>query len=209
MDGAWVDRLERRFGFLAIPGLPGLLTAMTAAAALFAASKPEFVSALALDPAALLRGQVWRVVTFLIIVPPQSSLLWMLLWLAMIFAVMSALESAWGEFKLTVFLLIGALMSTAAALLTGAPGDNGPVHLANFLAFARLAPDREVLVMFVLPVKLRWLAAVAAALTAIQLVSGDGASRARLLAGLSAYLIYFGPGHWQDIKLAWRRRGQQ
>ena len=36
---------------------------------------------------------------------------------------------------------------------------------------------------------------------------GDGASRARLLAGLSAYLLYFAPGHWQDIKFAWRRRG--
>ena len=55
MDGAWVDRLERRLGFLAVPGLPGLLTAMTAAASLLAASKPEFVSALALDPDALLR----------------------------------------------------------------------------------------------------------------------------------------------------------
>lgn len=206
MDGAWVDRLERRLGFLAVPGLPGLLTAMTAVAAMLAASKPEFVAALALDPDALLRGQIWRVATFLI-VPPQSSLLWMLLWLAMIFAVLSSLEAAWGEFKLTVFVLIGALMSTVAALLTGAPGDNGPVHLANFLAFARLAPDREVLVMFVIPVKLRWVAAVAAALTAIQLLGGDNASRARLIAGLSAYLLYFGPGHWHDLKLAWRRRG--
>jgi hypothetical protein len=206
MDGAWVDRLERRIGFLAVPGLPGLLTAMTAAAALLSASKPEFVAALALDPDALLHGQIWRVVTFLI-VPPESKLLWMLLWLAMIFAVLSALEAAWGEFKLTAFIAIGALMSTAAALLTGSVGDNGPVHLANFLAFARLAPDREVLVMFVIPVKLRWIAAVAAALTAIQLLGGDNASRARLLAGLSAYLLYFGPGHIRDIKLAWRRRG--
>lgn len=209
MDGAWVDRLERRFGFLAVPGLPGFLTAMTAGAALLSSShfgKPELVSMLALDPSALLHGHIWRAVTFLI-VPPQAGLLWMLLWLAMIFAILSALESAWGEFKLTVFIAIGALMSTAAALLTGASGDNGPVHLANFLAFARLAPEREVLVMFVFPVKLRWIAVVAAALTAIQLLGGDNASRARLLAGLSAYLLYFGPGHWLDVKLAWRRRG--
>lgn len=208
MDGAWVDRLERRFGFLAVPGLPGLMTAMTAGAALLSSIKPEFVSALALDPDALLRGQVWRVATFLI-VPPRAGLLWMLLWLAMIFACLSALEAAWGEFKLTVFIAIGAVMSTAAALATGAPGDNGPVLLSSFLAFARLAPEREVLVMFVIPVKLRWIAAVAAALTAIQLLGGDTASRARLLAGLSAYLIYFGGGHWRDLKLAWRRRGQR
>ena len=206
MDGAWVDRLERRLGFLSVPGLPGLLTAMTAAAALLAGAKPEFVAALALDPEALLRGQVWRAFTFLI-VPPAMGLLWMLLWLAMIFACLSALEAAWGEFKLTVFIVIGALMSTAAALAAGAVGDNGPVHLSSFLAFARLAPEREILVMFVFPVKLRWIAAVAAALTAIQLLGGDAASRARLLGGLSAYLLFFGPGHWQDLKLAWRRRG--
>jgi hypothetical protein len=206
MEGAWADRLEHRLGFLAVPGLPGLLTAMTAVAALLAYSKPEFVAALALDPEALRHGQLWRVATFLI-VPPESGLLWMLLWLAMIFAILSALEAAWGEFKLTLFIAIGALMSTAAALITGGAGDNGPVHLANFLAFARLAPDRQVLVLFVIPVKLRWIAAVAAALTAIQLLGGDNASRARLLAGLSAYLVYFGPGHGHDIKMAWRRRG--
>jgi len=206
MDGAWVDRLERRLGFLAVPGLPGFLTAMTAGAAALAAAKPEFVSALALDPDALLRGQVWRSLTFLV-VPPQSSLLWMLLWLALIYACLSALESAWGDFKLTVFVAIGAVASTAAALTTGAIGDNGPIHLASFLAFARLAPEREVLFMFVIPVKLRWIAAAAAALTVIQLAAGDYATRARLLAGLSAYLLYFGPGHWQDIKFAWRRRG--
>jgi hypothetical protein len=206
MDGAWVDRLERRLGFLAVPGLPGLLTAMTAVSAVLASLKPEFVAMLSLDPDALRHGQVWRAITFLI-VPPESSWLWMLLWLAMIFACLSALEAAWGEFKLTVFVGIGAVMSTIAALSTGAIGDNGPVHLSSFLAFARLAPEREVLVMFVLPVKLRWIAAVAAALTAIQLLAGDNASRARLLAGLSAYLLYFGPGHWQDLKFAWRRRG--
>ncbi|UPT72974.1 MAG: hypothetical protein M0D55_13805 [Elusimicrobiota bacterium] len=207
MDGAWVDRLERRFGFLAVPGLPGLLTGMTALAALLAAAKGQaFIARLALDPEALAAGQVWRVATFLI-VPPTAGLLWMLLWLAMIFACLSALEAAWGEFKLTVFVAIGAAMSTLAALATGVAGDNGPVHLASFLAFARLAPEREVLVMFVFPVQLRWVAAVAAALTAIQLLTGDMGSRARLLAGLSAYLVYFGAGHLADVRQAWRRRG--
>ena len=206
MDGAWVDRLERRLGFLSVPGLPGFLTAMTAGTALLAAEKPEFVSALALDPGALARGHIWRVLTFLV-VPPQASLIWMLLWLAMIYACLSALESAWGEFKLTVYLAIGALASTAAALTTGAVGDNGAVHLASFLAFARLAPEREVLLMFIIPVKLRWVALLAALLTILQLATGDTATRARLLAGLSAYLLYFGPGHWQDLKFAWRRRG--
>lgn len=201
-----MDRLERRLGFISIPGLPGFLTALTACSALLAGAKPEFVSALSLDPVALAHGQIWRVLTFLI-VPPESGLLWMLLWLALIYSCLSALENTWGEFKLTVYIAIGALASTAAALATASVGDNGAVHLASFLAFARLAPDREVLIMFVIPLKLRWVAAFAAALTAIQLASGDMATRARLLAGLSAYLLYFGPGHWQDLKLAWRRRG--
>ena len=207
MDGAWVDRLERRLGFLALPGLPLYLTSLMAAAAALVGSKPEFVERLALDPHLLMRGEWWRPLTFLI-VPPSYGFLWLVLWLMLVYACLASLEAAWGDFKLTVYILIGAFASTAAALATGAPGDNGAVHLSSFLAFARLAPEREVLVFFVIPVKLRWVAAFAAAVVFVQLAGGDTDSRARLLAGLSAYLLYFAPGHWRELQLAWRRRGR-
>lgn len=205
MDGAWVDRLEKRLGFLAAPGLPVFITGMTVACALLASFKPEFAGALTLEPDDLLRGQVWRAVSFMF-VPPPGGALWLILWIALLYAILQALESAWGDFKITVYLFIGMLATAAGALAVGVGFDNSVVMLGAFLAFARLLPDRELLVMFVLPVKLRWLAALTAFWVALQFALGGLPSRVQLFTGLLPYFLFFGEGHYRDLRLAWRRR---
>lgn len=206
MGGHWVDKLEPRLGWLAVPGLPLYLAGMTAAVAVLSALKPEFPGALVLEPTLLLRGQVWRALTFLV-VPPPAGPLWLLLWLALLYSCLSALEAAWGEFKLTAFVLLGALCTTAGSLAAGSRFDPTMVHLSTFLAFARLMPDREVLIMFVLPVKVRWLAALAALLVAVEFVTEGAPGKVYLASGLANYFLFFGRGHWLDLKQAWRRRG--
>lgn len=205
MDGAWVDRLEKRLGFLAAPDLPLFITGMTVMCALLAAFKPEFVMALSLDPSELLRGQVWRIITFML-VPPPAGPLWLILWIAMLYAILQALESAWGDFKITVFLALGMIFTAAGSLAVGMEFGNSVVMLGAFLAFARLLPDREVLVMFILPVKLRWLAALTALWVGLEFATNGLAGRVQLLAGLLPYFLFFGEGHYRDLKHAWRRR---
>lgn len=204
MDGAWVDKLERRFGFLAAPGLPTFVVGMTAVVAVLRELKPEFVGLLALDPAGLARGQAWRAVSFLLVPPPVGAL-WLVFWLLMEYAVLNALEAAWGEFKLTVFIALGVLATGLGAVGVGAEYGNSVLVLAAFLAFARLMPDREVLVMFVLPVKLRWLAALSGLWAAVEFLTAPLPGKVQLAAGLAPYLLFFGPGHWQDLRFAWRR----
>ena len=204
MDGAWVDRLERRFGAFALPDLPLFVAGMTAAVGLLGLFKPEFADLLVLDPGLVLRGQAWRALSFLI-VPPPTGPLWLAFWVILLYWCLQALESAWGDFKFTVFLAVGTLTTVLGALATGAPFGNSMVILAAFLAFARLMPDRELLVMFVLPVKLRWLAALAAVWVALALATGSGADRVEIVSGLAPYLLFFGPGHWRDARWAWRR----
>lgn len=204
MDGAWVDKLERRFGFLAAPGLPTFVVGMTAAVGLLRELKPEFAGLLGLDPLMLARGQVWRAFTFLVVPPPVGAL-WLLLWLAMEYAVLQALDAAWGEFKLTVFLALGVVLTGLGAIGVGLEFGNSVLVLAAFLAFARLMPDREVLVMFVLPVKLRWLAALSGVWAALEFFTTSLPGKVQLAAGLAPYLLFFGAGHWQDIRFAWRR----
>jgi membrane associated rhomboid family serine protease len=208
MDGAWVDRLERRFGFLAAPGLPGFIAGMTVLVAVLGQIKPEFVDALALDPFALARGQVWRAVTFLF-TPPLMSLLWLIMWIAMLYMILQALERAWGAFKFTVFLLIGVLATAAGSVAVGAPFDNSIVILAAFLAFARLLPDREMLIMFVLPVKMRWLAGLSALWIAVEFLTTGLSTRVWLACGLLPYLLFFGDGHRRDLSQSWRRWRQE
>lgn len=204
MEGDWIDKLERRFGYLAAPGLPGFLVGMTAAVGVLRELKPEFVDLLGLDPAALAHGQAWRAVSFLF-VPPPAGPLWLVLWIAMEYAVLKALENAWGDFKLTVFAAAGVIATGLGAIATGMEFGNSVLVLAAFLAFARLMPDREVLVMFVLPVKLRWLAVLAAVWVGIDFLTAGLAGKVQIAAGLAPYFLFFGRGHWRDAYYAWRR----
>jgi hypothetical protein len=204
MDGAWVDRLEKRLGFLAAPDLPAYLSIMTVVCALMSAFKPEFTDALALDPAAVLGGQVWRLFTFMV-VPPPGGALWLILWVAMLYAILQALDAAWGDFKLTAFLFLGMIFTAAGALALGVEFGNSVVMLGAFLAFARLLPEREILVLFILPVKLRWLAALTAVWVGVEFAANGLPGRVQLLTGLLPYLLFFGEGHVRDLRHAWRR----
>jgi membrane associated rhomboid family serine protease len=204
MDGAWVDRLERRFGFLAAPGLPLFITGMTALVGVLGLVKPEFAEILALEPGALAHGQLWRCVSFLF-VPPPTGPLWLVFWILMLYSILQALEHAWGDFKFTVFLLIGILATAAGALAVNAEFGNSFVILAAFLAFARLLPDREVLIMFILPVKMRWLAGLATLWLALEFATNGLPTRVELLTGLLPYFLFFGEGHYRELAQAWRR----
>lgn len=205
MEAQWVDRLERRLGFLAAPGLPGFVAGMTAMVGLLRLAKGEdFSDKLALVPQFVLRGELWRVLTFLF-VPPPTGPLWLILWIALVFACLRALESAWGEFKFTVFVLLGLLATAAGSLALGVPFGNDYIILSSFLAFARLMPEREVLVLFVLPVKLRWLAALAGLWIALELATARLSGRVELASGLVPYALFFGPGHWRELERGWRR----
>lgn len=205
MPPLWVSRLERRLSWLAVPGLASFLTAMSAVVGLLSLFKPEFPLALALDPGRLLEGEAWRALTHLLI-PPTQAPLWLLFWLMLYYACIKALEDSWGDFALTLYCLLGAGAGTAAALLTGRGLASAPFHTSQFLAFARLAPDYEILLFFVLPVKVRWLAVAAWLALAWMLVAGGAAGLASVVAGTANYLLFFGPDHWRDLRRAWKRR---
>ncbi|HAZ09000.1 MAG TPA: hypothetical protein DCZ01_10900 [Elusimicrobia bacterium] len=209
MDGAWADRLERRFGLLAIPDLPSFLTGMTVVVGVLALIKPEFLGVLILEPELVRGGQLWRLLTFLAIPPvlPRDlfSILWLALWAWFLHSCLKTLELAWSEFKLTIYLGLGAFAAAAASLWSGEPTGNGMPILACFLALTRVDPERIVLIYFV-PVKMRWLANLAWLWLGLQLITGHAYQRALVLSLLAPYLSYFGESHRRELEEAWRRR---
>ena len=91
----WLDKLERRFGFLGIPGLIRIVIGFTALVYVLVFLNRGFESFLTLDPALILRGQVWRLVTY-IFLPQTFSPLWVLLALWFLWFIGEGLERAWG-----------------------------------------------------------------------------------------------------------------
>ena len=168
-------------------GIPNLMLYIVIANAVFWAvslmdRSGMFVSALSFSPYHILRGQVWRLFTFALL-PYNYS------WLALIafyfyYFIGSNIEREWGSGKFTVYVLSGVVLTVIYGFVLyfvfGAIYPNETkeylslyignfvsayyIYLSMFFTFATLWPDMQVLLFFILPVKMKWLGLLDAAL---------------------------------------------
>ena len=187
-----LDKLERRFGFLGIPGLIRIIVGFNALVFVLVRLNPDFVSVLNLDPARIRHGEVWRLVTY-IFIPQTFSFLWIVFVLWFLWFIGDGLERAWGSFRLTLYFLVGMIGTTVAAFFFGSNFSNGMLIASLFFAFARFYPDDVIYILFILPVKIKWLAWVVAAYLLLGFVLRPNSYRAALIAAFANYFIFFGP----------------
>lgn len=163
----WLDKLERKYGRYAIPNLMKYIIVLYAMGFILNYVNPGiYYNYLALDANAILHGQVWRIITF-IICPPSNSLIWVLVSLSLYYFIGNQLEAVWGSFRFNVYYFSGVLFHVLAAILvyliTGSNIiyiDTTYLNLSLFMVFAAVYPDIKFLVYFVIPVKGKWLAAI-------------------------------------------------
>jgi len=209
-------RLERRFGRFAIPNLTAFIIAgqvvLYVANALPAGQGPAAtLDAIRLEPDKVVQGEYWRVITFLFD-PPTSNALFAFFFWYLFYLMGTTLEAVWGAFRYNMFLAIGFVASVAMAFVfwvvvrtPGAIATNAFVESTVFLAFARLYPDFTLMIFFVLPVKIRWLALIAWSLLALNLLTGNWMTRLMILAAILNYLVFFGRDIWYQLKHGHRR----
>ncbi|HIY18754.1 MAG TPA: hypothetical protein IAA44_05055, partial [Candidatus Blautia avistercoris] len=159
------NRLERKLGRYAIPDLSRYIVGMYMIGLLIQMIGPEiYYRYLCLNGAALLRGQVWRIVTFMFY--PLFSLnsrfdvfgviLNMLIGLTY-YRLGSSLENVWGAFRFNVYFLLGIIGHVAGAiiiaLITGFSVMITPVFLnfSLFMAFALTFPDIQLYIWGLIP----------------------------------------------------------
>jgi membrane associated rhomboid family serine protease len=205
---AWVLRLERRFEHWTIPHLAAYIAGMNAAVWGLAQLNPAFLGRLTLEPDLVRSGELWRVFTFLFI-PPPLSLLWLVFWIYLLYSYARALEDRWGEFPFNLYYGLGAAATVLASLALGEGRSNVPLNASLFLAFAALNPDFQLLLFFILPVKVKWLALLTWIYMGWRFLVGDWTDRLTLLSGVVNYAAFFGPHHFAELRLrvdTWRRR---
>ena len=211
---SWLDKLERHLGFLAIPGLTRILVAFAALVFGLAWLAPGFTSVLELDPDAIRHGQVWRLFTY-IFIPQSLSPLWVLFALWFLWWIGEGLERAWGPFRLTLYFAVGMIGTTVAAFFFGNNFSNSMLIASLFFAFARFYPDEVIYILFILPVRIKWIAWVSAAFLLFGFFSNSNAYRVSLVVALANYLIFFGPEmiyqarHRQEVSTRRRRFERQ
>lgn len=188
----WLYKLQRKHGKLAIPNLMLIIVIgqlfIYFANMLFA--ERGVISWFAFDRAAILSGQVWRLITF-IFVPNVSGIIWLLLSLYFYYMIGGALENEWGCFIFNVFYFIGVFCTLIAGFITGV-ATNQFLNLSLFFAFAILFPDYQIMLFFIIPVKMKYLAIVDTVIYIYYFIVGGWSLRAAIIAALANLAVFFG-----------------
>ena len=158
----WLDKLERRFGFLAFPGLMRIVVGFTALvfALVLAESRFSLLCSISIRRgSATAKSGGWSL-TFSSRRPPALCGSCFALWF--LWFIGDGLERAWGAFRLTLYFLVGMIGTTAAAFSSARDFRTAMLIASLFFAFARFYPDQVIYILFILPVKIKWLAWVSA-----------------------------------------------
>lgn len=201
---SWLDRFCYKHPKLGIPNLMNYIVIGSVIVYLLNLFSEGFLSSLLyFSPQYILHGQIWRLVTF-IFLPLNPNPLFLVLSLYFYWFVGSTLEREWGSVKFTVFYAMGVLLTILSGFLVGSFGlgiyvSMAYVNLSMFFAFATLYPNLQVLLFFIIPVKVKWMAWIDAAFFAIQivryLVGGAWILALVPIVAILNYLIFF----WSDL----------
>ena len=213
---AAVDRFARKHPRFGISNLMLWIVGCNALVYLLAVfAGYSAVSFLAFDWAAIKGGELWRLVTFIFMPGYFSSrdLIWLMLFLYFYYMIGSALEREWGTAKFNLYYLSGVVLTILTGVIFGLVNGNARmtgadyVNLSLFFAFAALYPETRFLIMFIIPVKVKWLAIVDAVFFALGVLSSllrlDILGALVPVVALLNFFVFF----WTDItdEISYRR----
>lgn len=200
-----LDRLQRRMGRHYISGLMKYLCiAMLGVFILdYLPGLKSATSLLYFNRSLILKGQIWRLVSF-IFLPPSGSLIFILINLYFYYFLGTSLENHWGSARFNIFYGLGILGNIVSGFISGF-ATNGYLNLSLLLAFAALYPDMEFLLFFILPVKVKWIGLFDAAYLIVLFFRGNLAMKVSLIFSLLPFFLFFGKSALQQLRMDARR----
>ena len=187
-----IDKLERKLKRYAVHNVTLYLIIGQVLFFVFVLSGRFILDRVVLVPALVLAGEWWRLVTFLFIPPLTNPIFAFFAWY-LFYLMGSALEGHWGAFRYNLFLLAGyAVTVIVAFLFPFSAATNIFIGGSVFLAFAWLFPDFQLYILFIIPVRIKWLALLTWIGYAYQLLVGPWPTRLLVLASISNFLLFFG-----------------
>lgn len=156
----------------------------------------SLMSLLEFSPERIFKGEVWRLITFVFI--PQSLSIWELLFFYFYYWIGNVLEKEWGTPRFNIFLISGILLTAIYGFIiyfaTGVsiPVSTYYIYLSMFFSFATLFPDVQVLFMFIIPIKIKWLAYVDALVFVYAIITTRFPFNLLPVVAILNYIVFFG-----------------
>lgn len=213
-------KLERKFGRYAIQNLSLGLILCYAAGYVLEMINADFLNYLTLNPYLILHGQVWRLVTW-ILIPPESLSFFTLIMLYFYFSIGTNLERTWGAFRYNFYLFSGMIFTILGSFLVMAYGyyefaknisavgaekfftdsffaggwflffSTYYINMSIFLAFAATFPNISVYLMYIIPIKVKYLGIIYAVMLAYEFFQSGIIGKIIIGASLLNFVIFF------------------
>ncbi len=212
--------IEKKLGRYAISNISLYLIICYAFGYLITFVNSGFLSYLTLNPYLILHGQIWRLFTWIIVPPSSSNIIFTLIMLYFYYSIGTTLENTWGTYRYNVYLfsgmlytVIGSFLLYGICVLAGAQMmpvgsetvfvfQNGLmayfgmfstyyINMSIFLAFAATFPDNQVLLMMIIPIKVKWLGIVYGLMILYDCVQGGMVTWFVVGASLLNFAIFF------------------
>jgi hypothetical protein len=213
-----MGKFERKFGRYAIKNLSMILIICYAIGYLIYLIYPEFLNNLTLNPYLIVHGQVWRIISWILVPPTLGFDFFTLIMLFFYFSIGRTLERTWGDYLFNVYVLSGILFTIVASFgvyiftVLVPPVSNEYymlggmnlfmqyvslmystyyINMSIFLAFALTFPDSMVLLMFLFPVKMKWLGYIDGAYMIYLFIVSNVYTKVAIAAALLNFIIFF------------------
>lgn len=209
----FIDKLERKFSRYAVSNLTLYLIMGYVIGYVFSFIAPGIVNYLTLNPYLIFHGQIWRLVTWVLIPPSTDNLFFYIIMMLFYYSLGLNLERTWGTFRYNVYIFGGIFYTVIGGVVTwlvmylvsGGGAETGAllgmyvgmyvstyyICMSIFLAFAVCYPDMHVMLYFIIPIKMKWLAVVYAVLILFDFVRTAWPGRIVIFMSLLNFLVFF------------------
>lgn len=170
-----MSEFNRRKQSFSIPNLPLYLIIAYVIGYVIQLTTPELYQFLQFNPYEIFQGQIWRVVTW-ILVPPESLGIFTIIMLLLYYSLGRELEHTWGSERFTKYIFSGIIFTVVAGLILylvlviiygtatgsifgliiGGYVSTYYINMSIFLAYAFTYPEQELLLYFIIPIKIKW-----------------------------------------------------
>lgn len=222
-------KLEKKLGKYSIRNLPLYMLITYAVGYLMQVINPNIALYLSLNPEKILHGQVWRIISWVLIPPGSSNLFFVLIMLYFYYSLGRMLEATWGTFYFNYYIFSGLLFTILGAftlygitelylhVVLSAPqaAQAAPyiteqfliisnnwdivslsfstyyVNMSIFLAYAATYPDMRVMLMFIIPIKVKVLGIIYGIMLCFEAINGGLLGFLVIGPSLLNFIIFF------------------
>ena len=210
-----LDKLEKKIGRYAIHNLIAYLLIGYLIGYIIAFGEARtnvsYLQHLTLEPYYIIHGlQLWRLFTWVLIPPQSSNIIFLAIMVFLYYQLGTTLERTWGTFRFNVYIFGGMLLTIVGAFITygifillngyepqgiGSLISTYYINLSIFLAFSTCFPDMQVLLYFIIPIKMKWMSIFYLVIIGVEIVTnfanGYWFIAVPIIASLLNYGIFF------------------